>query len=224
MYDSSKAVLNFVESSYKDKYPNINYIVDDVRNVLTYDLQPDIVLIGELLEHVENTTEFLNFLMKLANKNTMFYFTVPHGPWENMVKRDHVEIHHVHHFELNDLKEIFKNVDLSIAKNNGNAQGRRGEMCSNWMFWFTASKDDAIEFGEVDYQDKWIKTRPYKRVSTCMIVKNEEDNLSRCLKTVTNFSDEIIIVDTGSTDDTKRIAAKFTDKVYDLEWLEEDGL
>jgi cellulose synthase/poly-beta-1,6-N-acetylglucosamine synthase-like glycosyltransferase len=75
------------------------------------------------------------------------------------------------------------------------------------MFWFKASKDDNIEFGEVDYQDKWLKTRPYKKISTCMIVKNEEDNLSRCLKTVTDFSDEIIIVDTGSTDDTKRIAA-----------------
>lgn len=224
MYDSSKAVLNFVESSYKDKYPNINYIVDDVRNVLSYDLQPDIVLVGELLEHVENTTEFLNFLMKIAGKNTMFYFTVPHGPWEHMVKRKKLEIHHVHHFELNDLKTIFANVDLTIAKNNGNAQGRKGEMCSNWMFWFNASKDDNIKFNEVDYQDKWIKTRPYKTISACMIVKNEEDNLSRCLKTVQEFADEIVIVDTGSTDDTKRIAAKFTDKIIDLVWEEEDGL
>jgi glycosyltransferase involved in cell wall biosynthesis len=224
MYDSSKEVLNFVESCYKDKYPNINYVVDDVRNVLSYDFKPDIVLIGELLEHIENTTEFLDLLMKLAHENTMFYFTVPHGPWENIIKRDKIEIHHVHHFELNDLKTIFSNVDLNIAKSDGNSHGRRGEMCSNWMFWFTASKGDNIKFNEVDYQDKWLKTRPYKKYSVCMIVKNEEDNLSKCLKTVTNFADEIIIADTGSTDDTKRIASKFTDKVYDYEWLEEDEL
>jgi glycosyltransferase involved in cell wall biosynthesis len=162
--------------------------------------------------------------MKLANKDTLFYFTVPQGPWENMVKRSKKEYHHVHHFELNDLNQIFKNVNLTIAKNMHNAEGIRGEVCSNWMFWFNASKDDVIEFGEVDYQDKWLKTRPYKKISTCMIVKNEEDNLSRCLKTVTDFSDEIIIVDTGSNDDTKRIAAKFTDKIYDLKWEEADGL
>ena len=225
LFDSSKDVLNWVESQYKTKYPQMKYIVDNVSNVLNHDLDPpDIVIIGELLEHIENTQEFLNFLMKLAGKNTLFYFTVPHGPWENAVKRDKVEYHHVHHFELNDLKQIFKNVDLSIAKNNNGATGRRGEMCSNWMFWFTASKNDVIEFGEVDYQDKWLKTRPYKTYSTCMIVKNEEDNLSKCLKTVTDFSDEIIIVDTGSTDETKRIAAKFTDKIYDLKWTEDDGL
>jgi glycosyltransferase involved in cell wall biosynthesis/2-polyprenyl-3-methyl-5-hydroxy-6-metoxy-1,4-benzoquinol methylase len=224
LYDSSKVVLDWTKSQFGEKYPQLEFVVDSASNVLNYNFEPDIVLVGELLEHIENTQEFLNFLMKLANKNTLFYFTVPHGPWENMVKRNKVEYHHVHHFELNDLKEIFKNVDLSIAKNNNNSMGRRGEMCSNWMFWFRASKDDAIEFGEVDYQNKWLKTRPYKSISTCMIVKNEEDNLSRCLKTVTNFSDEIIIVDTGSTDDTKRIATKFTDKVYDLQWLEEDGL
>ena len=57
-----------------------------------------------------------------------------------------------------------------------------------------------------------------------MIVKDEEDNLARCLKSVVKFADEIIIVDTGSTDDTKRIASKYTDKVYDLVWEEEDGL
>jgi len=222
MYDSSKDCLDWVKSQYKTKYPQIDYIVDNVSNVLSYDLQPDIVLVGELLEHVEDTQEFLSFLMKLANKNTLFYFTVPHGPWENIINRK--ELFHIHHFELNDLQAIFKNVDLAIGKNPHHTKGRRGEMCSNWMFWFTASKGDNIEFGKVDYQDKWIKTRPYKKISTCMIVCNEEDNLSRCLKTVRDFSDEIIIVDTGSTDDTKQIARKFTDNVYDLKWEEEDGL
>ena len=39
-------------------------------------------------------------------------------------------------------------------------------------------------------------------VSLCMIVKNEEDVLERCLKSVAGLVDEIIIVDTGSTDRT----------------------
>jgi glycosyltransferase involved in cell wall biosynthesis len=52
-----------------------------------------------------------------------------------------------------------------------------------------------------------------------MIVRNEENVLSRCLDSVKDVVDEIIIVDTGSTDKTKEIAYRYTDKVYDFEWV-----
>ena len=47
-------------------------------------------------------------------------------------------------------------------------------------------------------------------ISLCMIVKNEEAVLARCLDSIADLMDEIIIVDTGSTDNTKEIAAKYT--------------
>lgn len=56
-------------------------------------------------------------------------------------------------------------------------------------------------------------------VSLCMIVKNEEKVLARCLDSIADLVDEIIIVDTGSTDGTKRIAAGYTDRVYDFTWI-----
>ena len=55
-------------------------------------------------------------------------------------------------------------------------------------------------------------------ISLCMIVKNEERILKRCLDSVRDLVDEIIIVDTGSTDATKSIAAGYTDKIYDFTW------
>lgn len=55
-------------------------------------------------------------------------------------------------------------------------------------------------------------------ISLCMIVRNEEKVLKRCLSGVQKFADEIIIVDTGSVDRTREIARLFTDRVYDLIW------
>lgn len=52
-----------------------------------------------------------------------------------------------------------------------------------------------------------------------MIVKNEEKLLARCLDSVADIMDELIIVDTGSADRTKEIAARYTDKIYDFEWI-----
>ncbi len=58
-------------------------------------------------------------------------------------------------------------------------------------------------------------------VSLCMIVKNEEKVLDRCLKNVRDFADEIVIVDTGSEDKTKKIAGEYTDKIYDFPWTDD---
>ena len=56
------------------------------------------------------------------------------------------------------------------------------------------------------------------KISACMIVKNEEEFLPNCLNSIKGVVDEIIIVDTGSTDDTMTIAKNFGAKVYHHPW------
>ena len=63
-----------------------------------------------------------------------------------------------------------------------------------------------------------VPSEGFMNLSLCMIVKNEEKTIGRCLAGVAEACDEIIIVDTGSTDKTKEIAGKYTDKIYDFAW------
>ena len=56
-----------------------------------------------------------------------------------------------------------------------------------------------------------------KTLSICMIVKNEEELLARCLNSVKDLVDEIVIVDSGSTDKTLEIAKSFGAKIFYFE-------
>ena len=58
-------------------------------------------------------------------------------------------------------------------------------------------------------------------ISVCIIGKNEEKFLDGCLSHLTKYDFEIVFVDTGSTDKTKEIAYKYTDCVYDFEWIKD---
>ena len=58
-------------------------------------------------------------------------------------------------------------------------------------------------------------------LSVCLIVKDESLVLERCLTCAAEFADEIVVVDTGSTDDSVEIAKKFTDKVYFFDWCDD---
>ncbi|MCC3372455.1 glycosyltransferase [Cohnella sp. REN36] len=57
-------------------------------------------------------------------------------------------------------------------------------------------------------------------ISLCLIVKNEEDTIGRCLSSVAEAVDEIIIVDTGSTDGTKSVVEPFHARIYDFQWID----
>ena len=65
------------------------------------------------------------------------------------------------------------------------------------------------------------KLLQWPKISLCMITKNEEALLGHCLQSVQGLVDEIVLVDTGSTDKTKEIASTFGAKVYDFVWCDD---
>lgn len=58
-------------------------------------------------------------------------------------------------------------------------------------------------------------------LSLCMIVKNEKDNLAKCLASAKPYVDEMIVVDTGSEDGTPEIALSYGAKVSYFEWCDD---
>ena len=61
----------------------------------------------------------------------------------------------------------------------------------------------------------------FMNISVCIIVKNEEKHIENCLKPLSKLGCEIVVVDTGSTDDTKTLAKKYTDRIYDFQWSDD---
>lgn len=58
-------------------------------------------------------------------------------------------------------------------------------------------------------------------ISLCMIAKDEEKNIANCLNSAKEAADEIIVIDTGSSDKTKQIAKKFNANVFDFKWVDD---
>src|SRR5712691_12482782 len=58
-------------------------------------------------------------------------------------------------------------------------------------------------------------------VSLCLMVRNEEANLAACLQSAADLVDETIVVDTGSTDGTRELAAKLGARVFEFPWCDD---
>lgn len=233
------ALAGYVEIWGKnEECSNIHTICDDVMNLKKYpDLKADVIIAGEILEHVVEYKAFLEELNKHANPGALVILSTPIGPWSSISlkierradgsRKTFHDDYHVHHFELMDLLTMFENFDneknqFFVDACPSYGSDFRNETVSNHIFGYY--NNAPAEFKEYDPVLKAKKTRPYQSLSTIMMVRNEENYLFKCLNSVKSISDEIIIVDTGSTDHTKYIASQFTDKVYDLKWEEEDGV
>ncbi|HTA39440.1 MAG TPA: glycosyltransferase [Candidatus Acidoferrales bacterium] len=84
-----------------------------------------------------------------------------------------------------------------------------------------SSKKGDLLFGLPEPPAGWAQKPP--GISLCMIVKNEERFLAQCLRSVQDVVDEMIVVDTGSTDRTIEIAKSFGATVFEREWRNDFG-
>jgi glycosyltransferase involved in cell wall biosynthesis/SAM-dependent methyltransferase len=195
---------NFVDQVAKHP-ENIELRVRDWRDALDPD-EPrvDAVFAGEVMEHVDDPYAFIDTLESYVKPGGKIIFTVPQGPWEAWGlknKLDYVEGEnrfHLSDFRFRDIHEVFsKKRDMRFFCAPKDISGR-GELVGNWVIVYTAA---ASPTGRIDPRRKFLTTRPYRGISTCIIVGNEEANIQRCLESVKDFSDEMLVIGTPSCKD-----------------------
>ncbi|MFA8343790.1 MAG: glycosyltransferase [Rhodothermaceae bacterium] len=91
------------------------------------------------------------------------------------------------------------------------------------MFYFEKGSSKTLKpFSSVEELKKTMENNLIKKtpkLTLSMIIKNEEKFLEDCLKSVVDLADEIVIVDTGSTDRSLEIAEKYSAKIFHFEWI-----
>ena len=90
--------------------------------------------------------------MSIVKRKTVFIFTTPSGPWDN-VEKNKPKIEHMHHFELNDIREIFKDANVTILNPHTRTVGRRGEPMAHWVYYITV---EPVKFQHFTNLTIWI--------------------------------------------------------------------
>lgn len=171
----------------------------------------DLIFCGEYLEHHKDPEDFVEQLESHLTDDGWLVWTVPHGPQVEFFIKPGMYGHKTH-FELNTINELFgKKKNFTAIWFTYYYTTPRGNPTGHWLI-----KHQKGETGEIDWVKKYTLTRPYQSLSLCMITKNEEDNLSKCLKSVHQLADEIIIADMESDDNTVNIAKRYNATIKPL--------
>ncbi len=166
----------------------------------------DLVLAGEVLEHVWNYAHLLHLFREHLAPGGALVITTPLGRWEHsgtVAFRTGRE--HLHHFERGDIEDICRGHEFEVLHAPA-AHDRSGFQMSSyvWAVW----PKQGIPLSQVNYERKFSRLAPRQTVSVCMIARNAEATLRRCVESFIDWVDEVVVaVDPSTTDNTKEVVA-----------------
>jgi glycosyltransferase involved in cell wall biosynthesis/2-polyprenyl-3-methyl-5-hydroxy-6-metoxy-1,4-benzoquinol methylase len=168
----------------------------------------DTIIAAEVLEHVEAPWDLVDALAQYLKPRGQMIITTPFGPWEAIGYQEHWPWRaHVHHFEREDLYDVFgHHPGFTINVVPGGAD-RQGDVIGSYLCKFGKPKKPSAR---VDYERKFRLLAPCQSLSVCLIAKDAELTLGKCLESVKEIADEIIVaVDNTTKDGTREIAKRY---------------
>jgi glycosyltransferase involved in cell wall biosynthesis/2-polyprenyl-3-methyl-5-hydroxy-6-metoxy-1,4-benzoquinol methylase len=206
-------VYDFETQRTRDLWEILDTAVDENDG---QDLRFDGLFVGEFLEHVAECSELVAALEAYLREGATVVYTCPAGPFRDLAVPGKDPRTHVHCFAHDDLDRIFgaKTDYASAYMQIDTGVSRRGAFLGHWIIRYRYEAGRPT--GTRDLPGRIVRTRPKPTVSLGLITLNAGVDLRRCLDSVAPIVDEIIVGDTGSTDDTKAIAAAYGARVLDL--------
>jgi len=207
--DISQRAINAAKKwAEREGLENVQFFVGDQESLLDRRGEFDVVIAGEVLEHVRDYLRLLNLLRDTLVNDGCVVITTPVGRWEHsgtVAFRTGRE--HLHHFDRQDLEEIFYGHDPVILSAPA-GQDRSGFELGSWVT--AVYPKTRVPFWSLGYEGKLARTVPHRQtVSACMIVKDGEKTLRRCVESFIDWVDEVIImIDPATKDRTLQIAAQ----------------
>lgn len=177
----------------------------------------DAIIAAEVLEHVPNPQEVADVLINYLKPDGLMIITTPYGPWEAQGYKEHDPWRaHLHHFEREDLHDMwggFPKFSIAVAPSGASPEL---EAMGSYITSFVRPQN-SISSGFVNYDRKFKQQAPRQTLSVCMIVRDAELTLARCLDSIKDVSDEIIVaVDNQTKDRTREIAEEYGATVFDI--------
>jgi glycosyltransferase involved in cell wall biosynthesis/2-polyprenyl-3-methyl-5-hydroxy-6-metoxy-1,4-benzoquinol methylase len=180
----------------------------------------DGLFVGEFLEHVADCTRLVDYLDAFLTEGAAVVYTCPMGPFMELATRGTpIKRGHVHCFMHDDVRAVFGQKRAFGADFFDIGVTPRGNPVGHWLIHYTSAPDRPA--GRRDYATRIQRTRPQQKVSVGIIAKDAENDLGRCLASIWPIVDEIVVGDTGSSDDTVRIAESYGARVLTLPPIEE---
>lgn len=167
----------------------------------------DVILAGEVLEHVADPIALLEAFRSVLNPGGAIIVTTPIGRWEHSgTEAFRTGREHLHHFDREDILEMCADNPLRVPEDICFAPGghdRTGSILGSWVWRVRPEKP----FKPVNYARKLPTIAPRETVSACLIVKDGERTLRKCIESFIDWVDQVVIaIDPKTRDRTKEIA------------------
>jgi glycosyltransferase involved in cell wall biosynthesis/2-polyprenyl-3-methyl-5-hydroxy-6-metoxy-1,4-benzoquinol methylase len=211
VFTDNRARLLRTETRYAEGEPveqtNDDGTVSLAQPQETVEKKFDVIFAGEVLEHVADPVDLLEKFRSVLNPGGAIIVTTPTGRWEwTGTEAFRTGREHLHHFDREDILEMCAGSPLRVPEDICFAPSGHDKTGKGLGSWVWRVRPEA-PFRGVDYARKAPTIAPRETLSACLIVKDGERTLRKCVESFIDWVDQIVIaIDPKTRDRTQEIA------------------